>query len=157
VHTSAKARLISVAIRIRIRDPDRHQNLIVCSLAHCQPSLKISCKTVQQSLHKVANRQTNKQRQLHILFGGCNKNVYSFSAKQSVDEVDRMDRTICSHYILYKFLFPALCDFAHQHVSLPPPKEYCCLLFDWLSELVVYTYRFGGRSDTHDLTGFKRR
>ena len=27
-------------------DPDRHQNLIIRSLAHCQPSLKISCKSV---------------------------------------------------------------------------------------------------------------
>ena len=37
VHTSAKARPTSVAIRIgmRIRDPDRHQNLIICSLARC--------------------------------------------------------------------------------------------------------------------------
>jgi len=28
-------------------DPDRHRNLIVCSLAHCHPSLKISCKSVR--------------------------------------------------------------------------------------------------------------
>jgi len=28
VHTFAKARLTSIAIRIRIRDPDLHQNLI---------------------------------------------------------------------------------------------------------------------------------
>jgi len=27
-------------------DPDRHQNLITCSLAHCQPSLKISYKAL---------------------------------------------------------------------------------------------------------------
>jgi len=61
VHTSGKAdgRLSSVAIRIR--DPDRHQNLTTCSLAHCQPSLKISCKSVRTSLRKVANRQTNKE------------------------------------------------------------------------------------------------
>jgi len=41
VHTYANARLTSVAIRnqIRIRDPDRQQNLIICSMAHCQPSL----------------------------------------------------------------------------------------------------------------------
>ena len=40
VHTSVKARLpVS-------RDLDRHQYLIICSLAHCQPSLKISCKSV---------------------------------------------------------------------------------------------------------------
>jgi len=41
--------------------PDRHQNLIFYSLAHCQPSLKISCKFVRKFLHKVANRQTDKQ------------------------------------------------------------------------------------------------
>jgi len=56
VHTSTKARLTSVAISIR--DPDRHQNVIICSLAHCQPSLKISCKSVEKFLCKVANRQT---------------------------------------------------------------------------------------------------
>ena len=69
VHTSAKARLTSVVIRIRIRirilirirDPNRHENLIVCLLAHCQPSLKISCKSVGKFLHKVANKQTDKQ------------------------------------------------------------------------------------------------
>jgi len=65
MHTSAEARLNSVAIRIRIciriPDPDRHQNLIFCSLAHCQRSLKISCKSVRKFLRKVANRQTDKQ------------------------------------------------------------------------------------------------
>ena len=35
------------------------QNLIICLLAHCQPSLKISCKSVWQFLCKVA--QTDKQ------------------------------------------------------------------------------------------------
>jgi len=55
---------IRIVIRIRIRIPDRnrHQNLIVCSSAHCQPFLKISCKSVQKFLRKVANRQTDKQR-----------------------------------------------------------------------------------------------
>jgi len=52
--TSAKARLISAAIRIRIRDPDRHQNLIIYSL-------EISWKSVRKFLRKAANRQTNKQ------------------------------------------------------------------------------------------------
>jgi len=65
VHTYAKARLTSVAIRIPIciwiRDRDRHQNVTVCSLAHCQPSLKISCKSGQKLLNTVANRQTDKQ------------------------------------------------------------------------------------------------
>jgi len=67
VHTSAKARLTSVAIRIRInmririRDPDRHQHLIACSLANCQPSLKISCNSVQKFLLKLAKRQTDRQ------------------------------------------------------------------------------------------------
>jgi len=43
-------------------DPDRHQNLTICSLSHCQLSLKISCKSVWKFfLRKVANRQTNRQ------------------------------------------------------------------------------------------------
>jgi len=32
-----------------LSDPDRHQNLTICSLTHCQPSLKISCKSVNQA------------------------------------------------------------------------------------------------------------
>jgi len=42
-------------------DPHRHQNLVISSMAHGQPSLKISCKSVRQFLRKVANRQINKQ------------------------------------------------------------------------------------------------
>jgi len=33
-------------------DPDRHQNLIISSLAHCQSSLKTSCKSVRKFLRK---------------------------------------------------------------------------------------------------------
>jgi len=54
LHTSAKACLTQICIRIH--DPDRQQNLIICSLAHCQHSLRISCKCVWKFLHKVANR-----------------------------------------------------------------------------------------------------
>jgi len=50
-------------------DPDRHQNLTVCPLAHCQPSLKITCKAVWKFLRKVANRQTAMK---HILLDGGN-------------------------------------------------------------------------------------
>ena len=56
--------LISVGIRqirIEIRDPDRHQNLKVCSLTHCQSSQKISCKSVRKFLRKVTNTQTDRQ------------------------------------------------------------------------------------------------
>jgi len=68
VHTSATARVTSVAIRIRIRlqiriwipDPDRHRNLTICSSADCQPSLKISCKSVRNFWRKVANKQKNR-------------------------------------------------------------------------------------------------
>ena len=42
-------------------DPDHHQNLITCSMAHCQPSLKLSRKSVWKLLHKVAKRQTDQQ------------------------------------------------------------------------------------------------
>jgi len=47
--------------------PDCHQNLIVCSLAHCQPSLKISCKSVWKFL--LTDKQTNKQWWKHDLLG----------------------------------------------------------------------------------------
>jgi len=70
VHTSAKAHLTSVAISVppsceSVRD--RHRNLIICSLAHCQPSLNISCKSVWKFLHKVANRQTNNDESITSL------------------------------------------------------------------------------------------
>jgi len=32
-----------------------------CSLAHCQPSLKISCKSIQKVLRKIANKQSYRQ------------------------------------------------------------------------------------------------
>jgi len=52
---------------------DRHQNSIVCSLACCRPSLKISCKPFQKFLHKVANRQTKTNNDdYNILLGGGN-------------------------------------------------------------------------------------
>ena len=86
VHTSAKARLTSVAISVppyaeSVRDdesgkqslyPDgdrnRHQHLTVSSLAHCQPSLKISCKSVRKFFcaKLLTNKQTDVQRRLHI-------------------------------------------------------------------------------------------
>jgi len=66
VHTCAKAYVLAVSrygsgsgsvfrsgwirIRIRIRDPDRHQN---CLLPHCQPSLKISCKSIRKFCAKL--------------------------------------------------------------------------------------------------------
>jgi len=67
VHTSAKARLTIVApwIRIRIRDPDRHQNLIFCSLAklpwkfHANPFGSFWVKLWQTD--RQTDRQTGKQ------------------------------------------------------------------------------------------------
>ena len=58
-------------------DPHYHQNLVSSSLAHWQPSLKISCKSVRKFfLRKVANKQTNRQRRKHNLLGaGNNPNV----------------------------------------------------------------------------------
>ena len=72
--TSAKARLTSVTIRIR--DPDRRPNLIICLFASCQPYLNISCKFVQKffcaKLLTERQRRKNKQRRLCILLGGGN-------------------------------------------------------------------------------------
>jgi len=47
---------VQIRIHIQIRDPDCHQNLIICSLAHCQP-LKISCKSIPKFLRKVATNR----------------------------------------------------------------------------------------------------
>jgi len=63
VHTSAKARLTI----IRISDPDRHQNLIICSLAHCQPSLEISCKSIRIFLRKVTKKKANNDENTTFL------------------------------------------------------------------------------------------
>ena len=85
VQTSAKARLTSAAIWLisvnecplatfRISQygpvrktillslyPDRYQNVIVCSLANCQSTLKIWCTSFWKFLRKVANKQTDRQ------------------------------------------------------------------------------------------------
>jgi len=47
----------------RDTDPDRDQNLIICPLAHCQSSLKISCKSVRKS----GNRQRNNDENITSL------------------------------------------------------------------------------------------
>jgi len=65
---------VAKRISIRIPDPDRHQNVTICSLAHCQSSLKISRKPVRKFLCKVANSQTNMQSNngdYIIILGGC--------------------------------------------------------------------------------------
>jgi len=75
VRTSAKARLTSVVTRIRIRDPDRHQNLIICSLDHCQPSWKFHANPFGSFCAKLlTDIQRNKQRRLHALLSGDNYN-----------------------------------------------------------------------------------
>ena len=49
-------------------DPDRHQNLIICSLAHCEPSLKISCKSVWKfCANLLTDKQTNNDDDISSL------------------------------------------------------------------------------------------
>jgi len=77
VHNSAKARLcISPNTDESGKqslypdgDSDRHQNLIICSLAHCQASMKkISRKSVSTFyLREVANRQTENDENTTLL------------------------------------------------------------------------------------------
>jgi len=55
VHISAKARLTSSAIHIR--DPDHHQNLLICSV--CPENFMQVC--LDFFVCKVANRQTHRQ------------------------------------------------------------------------------------------------
>ena len=75
VHTSARARLTSVAIgmrmRIRDRSPPTFNHLFIGPYG--QSSLKISCKSVWKFLHKVANKQTVK----HNLLGGGSERMNS--------------------------------------------------------------------------------
>jgi len=64
VHTSAKTRLTGITIRIRIRIswPDRHQNLIVCSMAHCLLSWKFRANPFGSFCAKLlTDKQTNRQ------------------------------------------------------------------------------------------------
>jgi len=80
MRTSAKARLTSVAIRlrIRIRDPDRHQNLIISSIGSSRTFpdnfIQIRLDVFAQSSWQT-HKQTNKQRRKHNLFGGGNKHT----------------------------------------------------------------------------------
>jgi len=71
VHTPAKARLTRVAILIRIPDPDRHQNLIICSVRwptanlswkfHVNPFGSFCAKWLtDRQRDRQTDRQTNK-------------------------------------------------------------------------------------------------
>jgi len=53
-------------------DLDREQNLIILFIGHCQPSLKISCKSVLKFLlrNRQTDKQTNKQTVTITLGGG---------------------------------------------------------------------------------------
>jgi len=83
VHTSAMARLTSVAISIlpsgkSVRDDESGSgSRSPPKLVSHQPSMKISCKSVRTFLRKVANTQTKRQRmkerRKHILLGGGNE------------------------------------------------------------------------------------
>jgi len=66
VHTSAKTHLTSVAIRMSICDLDRHQNLIICSLAYWHLPSKFHAICLEVFVQLL----TDKQRRLHILLGG---------------------------------------------------------------------------------------
>jgi len=68
--------------------PPKFNHLFI--LAHCQPSLKISCKSVWKSLHKVANKQTTMKTAslaevqtitINLLGGGTN---YHYQHEDSV-------------------------------------------------------------------------
>jgi len=74
MHISTEGRLTSVMIQIHIwiHNLDNHQYLLICSLAHCQSSLKISCKSVPKFCAKLltyrqTDRQSYRQRRLHNL------------------------------------------------------------------------------------------
>ena len=57
-------------------------------MAHCQPFLKMSCKSVQKFLRKVANEQRDKQRRLHNLLGGGNETLSRYKSGDIEDVCD---------------------------------------------------------------------
>jgi len=82
-HTSAKARLKSVTIRIRVLwywsgSPPKLNHLFT---GHCQPSLKILCKSVWKFLHKVPNGQTNNDNYISSLVEVSNASSIDASYK----------------------------------------------------------------------------
>ena len=57
-------------------DPDRHQNLIICSLADCQPSLKILCKSSPSCLRCTSAMRCIRPKVLHTTVDAqCDKLV----------------------------------------------------------------------------------
>jgi len=66
VHTSAKARLTSVAIWIRIRIPAKFNHLFIGPL----PTFPKNFMQIRLDVSAQSCQQTDKQRQLHILLGG---------------------------------------------------------------------------------------
>ena len=97
VHTSTKVHLTSIAIRIR--GPDRHQNLIICSFAHCQPSRKFPANPLSFYTKLLTDRQTDKQQQSHILVGrgNNNSNVCIEERAQNEDWLRQYDRASRRH------------------------------------------------------------
>jgi len=85
-----------MSYQCRDTDPDRHKNVIICSSAHYQHSLKISCKSGSFCTKLLTDRQTNKQRRLHILLGGGNHVQVTLFYK--ADYIAAL-RTKCGHYI----------------------------------------------------------
>ena len=83
VHTSAKA---------HTDDPVRHQNLIICSLAHCQPPLKFSRKSVWQCLRKVANKQTNNDDYMTSMYVYLDAEELLMQVSELVDARTAADR-----------------------------------------------------------------
>jgi len=71
-HSDSAYRCQGTSYQCHTTDPDpytdRHQNLTICSLAHCQPSLKTSYKSVPNFFcaklltDRQTDRQTNRQR-----------------------------------------------------------------------------------------------
>jgi len=78
------------------RLPELTQNLVRSSHGHSTPSLKISCKSVQQFSRNVADKETNKERKKSRknntpspYWGRVNKysQVLQWTQKKKYDEV----------------------------------------------------------------------
>jgi len=101
-------------------DPDHYRNLITSSLAHCQPSLKISCKSVWKFLCKVANGQTN------------DKNICSFA------EVTMTTFTLC---VILHMSTPLCTALVVKHSPLHSYDMKQCYILDCERELYIVSQK----------------
>jgi len=78
-------------------DPYRHQNLIICSLAYCQPPQNFM-QILWENLRKVANRETNNGENITSLAEVGNKMLINKEIRvreKQFDKYKKSDNSYC--------------------------------------------------------------